>query len=404
MNASTSTSETFLEPGLPLDEIEARLVESARQHHLEERRMAYWLCEVEKRSLHRERGFSSIGDYARELIDLNPRKAQYLVFIARRLEKLPAIADAFDSGEISWTKAREIVRVATPATEAEWLEKAKRLTSRDLEKEVRGFEGTGTGEWATLTISLPVELLHLWNDGYELSERLCASELEKYQVLELLLAEYLGTYVPAENEDGPSPRENEDERSIPPELRRKALERAGYRCQFPGCSMRKMLDVHHRCFRSHGGGHELDNLCVLCRVHHALVHRGICKISEGPEGLVFERPRLVTEKPREVPPPVKPDDGPPEVEEDSDHWRDQVVADIFDRPPSPKAPRSEKSYGDFLTEWVDRRLELDREARALSRRRAVERRFGRNGAREHVFATMDDACRSRSESGRADST
>jgi hypothetical protein len=130
-------SDTRLEAGLPIDTIEERLVTAARRHHLEERNMAYWLYEIETRTLYQERGFTSIGDYASELIGITPRKAQYLVFIAHRLLKLPVIAAAFDSGDISWTKVREIVRVAKPETEEEWLRKAARLSNRELEREVR---------------------------------------------------------------------------------------------------------------------------------------------------------------------------------------------------------------------------------------------------------------------------
>ena len=142
-----------------------------------------------------------MGDYARELTGLNPRKAQYLVFIADRLEKLPIIAAAFDAGELPWTKAREIVRVATLTTEQEWLEKAKKLSNRELEKAVRKHEGTGSGEFVTMTISMPAALLPVWHDAYELAERVSGGELEKWQVLEPALAEFLSTYLAAAEED-----------------------------------------------------------------------------------------------------------------------------------------------------------------------------------------------------------
>ena len=167
--------EVSLEPGLgsglPIDEIEARLPAAATRHHLEERNIAYWLLEIEERGLHKKRWFSSISDYALELIGIKPRKAQYLVFIASRLEKLPLIRAAFDSGELSWTKAREITGVATPETEAEWLEKARTLSNRDLEREARRHAGRDSGGFATVTISMPVEILAMWNDAYELAER-----------------------------------------------------------------------------------------------------------------------------------------------------------------------------------------------------------------------------------------
>ena len=292
------SSEPGLESGLPIDEIEARLSAAATSHHLEERNIAYWLFEIEERSLHKERGFSSIGDYAMELIGIKPRKAQYLVFIASRLEKLPLIREAFDSGELSWTKAREITGVATAETEAEWLDKARALSNRDLEREARRHAGQDSGAFATVTISMPVEVLAMWNDAYELAERLSGTELEKWQVLEPSLAEFLGTHLPiAANGEGAESVEIDDEKELPYAVRQAVFNRDGWQCAFPGCTMRKMLDVHHIVFRSRGGSDELGNLICLCRIHHGLVHREICKIT-GTVGvdLNFERPHLFTEQ------------------------------------------------------------------------------------------------------------
>ena len=100
------------EPALSVEQIESHLIEAANRHHLEERNIAYWLLEIDRRGLYRTRTFSSLGDYARELVGIKPRKAWYLVFIAERLENLPNIRAAFDAGKLSWTKAREIVAVA----------------------------------------------------------------------------------------------------------------------------------------------------------------------------------------------------------------------------------------------------------------------------------------------------
>ena len=56
----------------------------------------------------------------------------------------PKIREAFDSGELPWTKAREIVSVATPETEAEWLAKACVLSNRELEVLELIGQGLGT--------------------------------------------------------------------------------------------------------------------------------------------------------------------------------------------------------------------------------------------------------------------
>jgi hypothetical protein len=42
----------------------------------------------------------------------------------------------------------------------------------------------------------------------------------------------------------------------------------GWRCAAPGCTSRRMLQVHHVVYRSQGGGDEKENLVVLCLFHH----------------------------------------------------------------------------------------------------------------------------------------
>jgi hypothetical protein len=365
--------ETRHDSGLPIDEIEARLFAAAKRHHLEERNIAYWLAEIDERGLHRERGFSSIGDYALELIGIKPRKAHYLVFIASRLQKLPQIREAFDSGELSWTKAREIASTATAETEGEWLDKARRLSNRDLERAVRRHAGQDSGGFATVTISMPVEVLEMWNDSYELAERLSGTALEKWQVLEPALAEFLGTHLPADASGGEV--EVEDERALPVSVRNEVLNRDGWQCAFPGCTLRKMLDVHHIVFRSRGGSDDADNLICLCRTHHGLVHRGICSVT-GSVGLdlKFERPRLVTENASAKSDAAVADrDEREAIEEpalfdDDESWRDEMVADIFDVSPAPKYEPPYKDYGDFIAAWAQKKQANEREDRSRRRR------------------------------------
>jgi hypothetical protein len=45
-------------------------------------------------------------------------------------------------------------------------------------------------------------------------------------------------------------------------------------CRFPGCERRRFLDAHHLVHWAHGGETGKDNLIMLCRHHHRLVHEG----------------------------------------------------------------------------------------------------------------------------------
>jgi hypothetical protein len=59
-------------------------------------------------------------------------------------------------------------------------------------------------------------------------------------------------------------------RTIPPAIRR-ALATRDRHCRFPGCTARH-ADAHHLQHWADGGDTRLDNLLLLCRRHHRLVH------------------------------------------------------------------------------------------------------------------------------------
>ena len=61
-------------------------------------------------------------------------------------------------------------------------------------------------------------------------------------------------------------------RTVPPAIRR-ALEARDTGCRFPGCTARR-CDAHHVVHWAEGGPTRLDNLVLLCRRHHRLLHEG----------------------------------------------------------------------------------------------------------------------------------
>ena len=73
-------------------------------------------------------------------------------------------------------------------------------------------------------------------------------------------------------------------RTIPAAIRR-ALSARDTRCQFPGCSARR-CDAHHIEHWVDGGATSLDNLVLLCRRHHRLVHEGGFTLERQADGTV----------------------------------------------------------------------------------------------------------------------
>jgi hypothetical protein len=95
-----------------------------------------WFGEVMRRRLYRDLGYSSINQYALTELGFSRSRTGDFIRLVRRLDDLPAVRKAVASGELGYTKAREIVAVATPTTEKRWLAVAQG-TRKELVREVK---------------------------------------------------------------------------------------------------------------------------------------------------------------------------------------------------------------------------------------------------------------------------
>jgi hypothetical protein len=84
-------------------------------------------------------GFRSCAAWLTWRIGLSPIAAREHVRVARALGTLPALAQALARGEFSYSKVRELTRVATPETEAQLLAIGRAGTAEHVERIVRGW-------------------------------------------------------------------------------------------------------------------------------------------------------------------------------------------------------------------------------------------------------------------------
>ena len=78
-------------------------------------------------------------------------------------------------------------------------------------------------------------------------------------------------------------------RVIPTAIRR-ALRARDRSCQYPGCSQSRYVDGHHIVHWADGGETKLDNLVLICRRHHTLVHEFGYRIIKTATGFEFVNP------------------------------------------------------------------------------------------------------------------
>ena len=114
-------------------EVNFQLHEALDAKYNSDKNIIIWLGEVLRRSLFRDLGYSSIQAYALEKLDLNPNRINRYLRLINDLEKLPIIRKALFSGRLGWTKARELVKVASPRNEDRWLIQALKSSRRKLE-------------------------------------------------------------------------------------------------------------------------------------------------------------------------------------------------------------------------------------------------------------------------------
>ena len=86
-----------------------------------------------------------------------------------------------------------------------------------------------------------------------------------------------------DNEEGEPLNIGRKTRSIPPAIRR-ALKRRDGGCRFPGCTCTRFVDAHHIQHWADGGETSMNNLVLLCRRHHRLVHEEGFGLNRGADG------------------------------------------------------------------------------------------------------------------------
>lgn len=151
-------------------------------------------------------GYSSIGDYAREVLSLPPRTARELAQLARELRTRPALRAAVRAGTVSQAKAQAILEVATGDAEARWVERAKVDTVRALRAAARAGStpAEDAARWDRVELDLAPEDRPAVNAALEVAGRLLRSSAPTWQRVESICQEYLGSH-PLAEEDGAAP-------------------------------------------------------------------------------------------------------------------------------------------------------------------------------------------------------
>jgi hypothetical protein len=244
--------------------------------------------------------------------------AREKVRVAHAQPELPQISQAFSEGPVSYSKVRAMTRVATPANEDVLLNVARHGTAYHVETQVRLYRQVKRREaleqenlrHAQRELSWHVDDSGFWvlrgrltpEQGAVIAKALEAAMDVGFAENHAVPPEVhkdLERSIPAETSrrlacDAAVVHWHEDAqgeplsvgrktRSIPPAIRRALRRRdGGYR--FPGCCATRFVDAHHVHHWADGGETKLNNLVLLCRRHHRLLHEGGFGVAVHPSG------------------------------------------------------------------------------------------------------------------------
>ena len=294
------------------DQLGAEITELCSYIYAAESRLLTLIHEFDEKEYWAGQGLCSCAHWLNFKCGISMGAARERVRVAYALAGLPKISEGFSKGKLSYSKVRAITRIADESNEDYLLMIAEHGTAHHVEKLVSKYRTAKRLQDAEIANEQYIkrEVTHYYDhDGcLVIKARLPAEQGALIvKALEMAMdAAFVGA-VPDRDQDVPAGTSRriacdssivtikEDKtgeplsigrrsRTIPPPMRR-ALRVRDKGCRFPGCTNTRFVDGHHIEHWADGGATSLDNLVMLCRHHHHLVHEGgfVCEKSADGE-------------------------------------------------------------------------------------------------------------------------
>ena len=276
--------------GLRAEEVGDRLRRAADELGRSRRVLAFYLTDMEERSLYQRTGHGSTIHFGSAQLDMSARRVRECLQAGRSLRDLQVVDAAIGSGQLSWSRVTTLLAIVQRDTQVEWVEFATKHSFRELRKEVGACQpGDRPGE----------------GDNYSLIHKRTKIELELTDVGVAMLEEARMRFSPQgktlNDEEvilealrcalygkDPVPRHAVEERQhdsqqdpVPDDRYEYVLRRDRHCCT--NCEKPFDLAVHHIEARAFGGDNAPRNLLTLCVTCHSSVHRGFLRIQGDPE-------------------------------------------------------------------------------------------------------------------------
>jgi hypothetical protein len=140
--AVIAAAEERLRKNGVFEELEAKITELWGHLNAATYRFLTLVAQFDREKAYERHGLINSAQWLNWQCGIGPVAAREKVRVARALEQLPEISDAFERGEVSYSKVRAMTRVATPANESVLVHVARHGTAAHVEKLVRKYHWT----------------------------------------------------------------------------------------------------------------------------------------------------------------------------------------------------------------------------------------------------------------------
>jgi len=151
------------------------------------------LKDVKEKSYFQELGFKSFPEYVEQRHGFKYRKAQELIAITENC--ITAKLEKEDVQHIGWTKMAELPKL-TQENKSGWIDKAGRLTVRELKTEVKQTKQAPASKddsVSYITFAFSPEQREVVDRALKIASELTGSEVKSY-LFQILATEFIATY------------------------------------------------------------------------------------------------------------------------------------------------------------------------------------------------------------------
>jgi len=181
-------------------EVDRELRRIAKQRAGLDAQEARWLREADQHQIWRKLGFSTALEYLEDVFGYAPRTAMERLRVAKDLGELPQLEAELESGTLPYSAAKELSRVMTRSTQADWLARARGKNLRDIEEMVSGRRKGDSPDDPQdpelvvhqVRLTLTARTKALWEQMRLALEKECGGHLEDDQLAEVVTRRVLG--------------------------------------------------------------------------------------------------------------------------------------------------------------------------------------------------------------------